>query len=160
MKKTFLTLAIMCLLSASALAQSGERRGWGYAFGGIGGASGGEGTFAHLGGGGEAMLYKNFGLGAELGYLAPISGNFGDGLGMLSVNPAGHFNRSGKVSPFVTGGFSLAILDGGAAGGGNVGGGVQYWVNKNAAVRFEYRAHIFSSDSPYLHTFRVGVSFR
>jgi hypothetical protein len=159
MKKLIVSLFLFVLLPSVALAQSNDKRGWGYLFGGVGGASNGEGAFAHVGGGGEGLLYKGFGMGAEVGYVAPISENFGDGVGLLSVNPAYHFNRSQKAQPFVTGGFSLAFRNG-ASGGGNVGGGVQYWFKEKAALRVEFRTHVFSSDSPYFHSFRVGLSFR
>ena len=160
MKRWLCSAFVLVLVPALSWAQSDSKRAWGYVFGGLGGASDGEGAFAHIGGGGEGLLYKGFGLGGEIGYFAPISENFGDGIGILSVNPSGHFNRSEKLSPFVTGGFSLAFRDGAAAGGGNIGGGVQYWLKENVGLRFEFRTHIFSSDSPFLHSFRVGVSFR
>jgi hypothetical protein len=160
MKKIMTGLFLFAFLPSVALAQSGDKRAWGYVFGGVGGASDGEGAFAHVGGGGEGLIHKGFGLGAELGYFAPISENFGDGVGILSVNPAYHFNRSQKAQPFVTGGFSLAFRGGGASGGGNVGGGVQYWFKEKAALRVEYRTHVFSSDRPFTHSLRVGISFR
>jgi hypothetical protein len=126
-------------------------------FGGIGGVSRGEGAFFHVGGGGEALVVGGLGVGAELGYFAPTS-QPGDGLGILSVNPSYHFKNSSRAVPFVTGGFSLAFR-GGSSGGGNFGGGVQYWFSDRAALRVEFRDHIFSSDSPHFYSVRVGLSF-
>jgi hypothetical protein len=83
----------------------------------------------------------------------------GDGLGLASVNLSYHFNNSRKLAPFVTGGGSLAFR-GGAAGGGNIGGGVHYWMRDNLGLRLEVRDFIFSSDSPNTVVFRVGLSFR
>jgi hypothetical protein len=163
MKKLIFSLFILICLSSVSFAQAGDKRAWGYVFGGVGGASDGEGAFAHVGGGGEGLLHKGFGIGGELGYFAPVSGTFGNGVGILSVNPAYHFTNasaSKKVVPFVTGGFSLAFRSSAASGGGNVGGGVQYWFKEKAALRVEFRSHVFSSDRPYLHSLRVGISFR
>ena len=162
---TKLTIAIIAivLIPASALAQTGETpRGWGYGFGGIGGMSGGFGsTMAHVGAGGEGLFYKGLGAGAEIGYLAPTR-SFGDGIGLASVNVAYHFVGTGskqKVVPFVTGGGSIAFRQS-AAGGANFGGGVQYWMKDRVALRFEFRDHIFSSDSPHFYAFRAGIAFR
>jgi hypothetical protein len=160
MKRVIFSLFILTILSTASFAQSSDRRAWGYAFGGIGGASNGEGAFVHVGGGGEGLLHKGFALGGELGYFAPAGDSIDNGLGILSVNPAYHFNRSQKAQPFVTGGFSLAFRDSRASGGGNFGGGVQYWFKERVALRVEYRTHVFSSDRPFLHGVRVGISFR
>ena len=47
----------------------------------------------------------------------------------------------------------MVFADGGAAGGGNFGGGIQYWPKDRIGLRFEVRDHIFSSDSPHIFTF-------
>jgi hypothetical protein len=163
MKTLIITLFLLVLLPSMSFAQTQDRRAWGYVFGGLGGASDGEGAFVHVGGGGEGLLHKGFGMGAELGYFAPASDTIGNGVGILSVNPSYHFRNasaSKKVVPFVTGGFSLAFRSSAASGGGNFGGGVQYWFKEKAALRVEYRTHVFSSDRPFLHSLRVGISFR
>jgi hypothetical protein len=158
MRKIIIATLFLFLLSSLALAQSpNDRKGWGYVFGGVGGVSGGGTAFVHVGGGGERLVYKGFGVGAEVGYFAPARG-LDEGIGILSVNPAYHFKNSSRVVPFVTGGFSLGFREG-AAGGGNVGGGVQYWFSDRAALRVEFRDHIFSSDSPHFFSFRAGISF-
>jgi hypothetical protein len=54
----------------------------------------------------------------------------------------------------------LSALLCGAAGGGNVGGGAQDWFTERAALRLEFRSHVFSSDTPHLFGFRVGIAFR
>jgi hypothetical protein len=163
MKKLIISMFLLVFLPSVNFAQNKEHRAWGYVFGGIGGASDGEGAFVHVGGGGEGLLHKGFGMGAELGYFAPASDTIGNGVGILSVNPSYHFRNasaSKKVVPFVTGGFSLAFRGGGASGGGNFGGGVQYWFKEKVALRVEYRTHVFSSDRPFLHGIRAGISFR
>lgn len=157
-------VAIMMFLIAAhtvAFAQSsGERRGWGYAVGGVGGTSG-DGSVAmfQIAGGGEGLVYKGLGLGAEVGYLAPFRAA-GDGFGIVSPNLSYHFsNGSSKLVPFVTGGYSLAFR-GDTSSGGNIGGSIQYWMKEHVGLRFEFRDHIFSSDSPHFYQFRVGLSFR
>lgn len=164
MRRSFYGLMFIILLPVLALAQSqsNSRRGWGYFVAGAGATAGNgtsDGTF-QIAGGGEGLLYKGFGMGAEVGYLAPFQGA-GDGFGILSVNPSYHFrgSGSGRLVPFVTGGFSLGFRNG-AAGGGNFGGGVQYWMKDHVGLRLEFRDHIFSSDTPHFYQFRVGLSFR
>jgi hypothetical protein len=158
-----ISLFLMVFLPCASFAQSKDWRAWGYVFGGIGGSSDGGGAFVHVGGGGEGLLYKGFGMGAELGYFAPASDVSGNGLGILSVNPVYHFRNasaSNKVVPFVTGGVSLGFRDGASSVGGNFGGGVQYWFKEKVGLRVEYRTHVFSSDRPFLHGIRAGISFR
>lgn len=160
MRKMILGAMFLMMVQGMALAQgSNERRGWGYVFGGAGASSGDFSTgFFQFGGGGEGLAYKGLGLGAEIGYLAPFSSG-GDGLGLFSGDASYHFSRTSKLVPFVTGGYS-AIFRSGASHGGNFGGGVHYWMKDHVGLRFEVRDHVFSSDSPHLFQFRVGLSFR
>lgn len=160
MRKIFAAIAIMAFISAAAFAQSApDRKAWGYVFGGAGGNSGGNATASfQVGAGGEALVYKGLGLGAEIGYLAPFKSG-SDGFGIFSVNPSYHFKTSNsKLVPFVTGGYSLAFRSG-SSSGGNFGGGVQYWMKDHLGLRVEFRDHVFSSDSPHFYQFRVGLSF-
>src|SRR5215813_10835002 len=160
MQRLFAIAIFLTLLQAATFAQStSDRKGWGYAFGGAG-ASGPDisRSYFQFGGGGEALVNKGMGVGAEISYLAPF-GSGGDGIGLFSGNTSYHFSRSSKLVPFVTGGYSAAFRSG-ASHGGNFGGGVHYWMNEHLGLRFEVRDHIFSSDSPHLFQFRVGLSFR
>ncbi|HEY7910687.1 MAG TPA: outer membrane beta-barrel protein [Blastocatellia bacterium] len=160
MKKVAFLFILLAMTAVSARAQAGDdRKGWGYVVGGAGGATGFiDSALINVGGGGELTFFRGLGLGGEVGYYARTD-RIGDGFGIADLNLLYSFNRSGKVSPFVTGGGSVAFR-GSAAGGGNIGGGVQYWINDRAAIRFEFRDHIFSSDSPHAYVFRVGVSLR
>ena len=160
MKKVLIAVFALALIPASVFAQEGKMpRGWGYVFGAVGSSSGGFGhTTVHVGGGGEGLFYKGLGAGAEVGYLG--RDGFGSGFGVASVNVAYHFARPGqKVVPFVTGGATVAFTTG-ATTGGNLGGGVQYWMKDRVALRFEFRDHIISSDSAHFYGFRVGLAFR
>ncbi|MFL6276816.1 MAG: outer membrane beta-barrel protein [Blastocatellia bacterium] len=161
MRKLFVIILLMSAIPVTAFGQSqSERRGWGYAFAGVGGTTGTDsGALFTVGGGGERLLYRGFGIGGEIGYLS-LSRRGSEGVGVGSVDLAYHFNHSGKVAPFVTGGASAAFRSDVAAGGGNFGGGVQYWPKDHVGLRFEVRDHVFSSDAPHLFTFRVGVTFR
>ncbi|HEX8185745.1 MAG TPA: hypothetical protein VF747_13360 [Blastocatellia bacterium] len=155
-------MAVMLLIMAQGLAFSqspGERKGWGYLFGGVGGRDGGNSNvLVNVGGGGEGIISNGFGVGGEVGYLTDTR-SAGNGLGLASANLSYHFNRSHKLVPFVTGGGSLAFR-GDAAGGANIGGGLHYWMSDHLGLRLEVRDFIFSSDSPNTVIFRVGLSFR
>jgi hypothetical protein len=158
MKKIIFTLILFAFLQSVTLAQSSDKRAWGYVFGGVGGQSESNAASLHVGGGGEGLLYKGFGIGGEIGYFAPFE-RAGDGFGLGSVNVGYHFNPSQKVVPFVTGGYSVAFRTR-SSSGGNFGGGVNYWMKDKVGLRFEFRDHIFSSDSPHTYSFRVGLNFR
>jgi outer membrane protein with beta-barrel domain len=159
MRRAFVLILVLFAAPCLALGQSSRSsRGQGYLFAAPGGASGGGGATLHFGGGGEALVYEGLGVGAELGYLAPVPA-LDNGIGILSTNVSYHFARANAVEPFITGGYSLAFRSG-FSSGGNFGGGVNYWFAERAALRLEFRDHIFSSDSPHLYQFRVGLSFR
>jgi hypothetical protein len=162
LRMTVMVMILLSLVPAAALAQNaGDRRAWGYVFGGAGGNSGGSSTPSfQVGAGGEGLVYKGLGLGAEIGYLAPFRSG-GDGIGIFSPDVSYHFKSSkSKLVPFVTGGYSLAFRSGVNSSGGNFGGGVQYWMKDHLGLRLESRDHVFSSDSPHFYQFRVGLSFR
>ena len=153
----FMVIPVL-LIALTAAGYAQERRVWGYGFAGAGGNS--QGTSLHVGGGGEFLIAGGFGFGAEAAHFGSTS-RFGDNsVGMLSANVGYHFggrDLSRKLVPFITGGLSVANARG---GGGNFGFGVHYWMHKRVGLRVEFREHIFSSDSPYLHSFRIGISFR
>ena len=144
MRRIILGMIFLIMANGAALAQTSgsDRKAWGYFVGGVGATSGNGSSTAtfQVAGGGEGLVYEGLGLGAEVGYLAPFRGP-GDGFGILSVNPSYHFRN-------------------GSSGGGNFGGGVQYWMKDHVALRVEVRDHIFSSDTPHFFQFRVGLSFR
>ena len=155
-----MAITLVGIIQAAAFAQSSsDKKAWGYVFGGVGGNSGGDNRVSfQVGGGGEALVYKGLGLGAEVGYLAPFRAG-GDGFGIFSADGSYHFKSShSKLVPFVTGGYSLAFRNS-TSSGGNYGGGVQYWMKDHLGLRLEFRDHVFSSDSPHFYQFRVGLSF-
>ncbi|MBK9314132.1 MAG: hypothetical protein IPM55_07795 [Acidobacteria bacterium] len=164
-RKTLSVIVMMMILSIGVNAQSGnDSKGHGYLFVAPGAATNGGGSSAslHIGGGGEGLVYKGLGVGGEIGWLGPTRA-LNDGFGVLSANGSYHFRNataSGKVVPFVTGGWSLAFRSG-SAHGGNFGGGINYWFKERIGLRLEVRDHVFNNfTSTHFLGFRVGLAFR
>src|SRR5215510_16403331 len=157
MKKAMIASSLMLLMFKTGFAQETKDGGQGYVFFAPGMETPGGSGIAHFGVGGE-VLFKGIGLGPEIGYLTPIR-SFGNGIGVFSPNVSYHF-INGKVSPFLTGGYSLFFRSG-HANGFNFGGGVNYWVSNRAALRFEFRDNVIPKyrDHHFLG-FRAGLSFR
>jgi len=167
MRRLCLVLLVIAIVPAFALAQEAKRehKGQGYVFvapGGTAGCGGSTVALLHFGGGGEALLYKGLGVGAELGFLAPMQ-YLGDGIGILSVNGSYHFlnaSATRKMIPFVTGGYSLAFRSG-AANGVNLGGGINYWLGERLGLRVEFRTHSTAGNfSCQMWQARFGLAFR
>ena len=158
MKNILLAAGFLFLGSISGFAQSSdEPKGQGYAFFAPGVATNGGPALMHVGGGGEALI-KRVGVGGEIGYLTPWR-SMSSGLGVGSVN--GSFNlKPGKVSPFVTGGYTLFFRSG-TANGYNFGGGVHYRLSDRTALRFEVRDNVLPDfKDQHFVGFRIGVTFR
>jgi hypothetical protein len=168
MRRLTVALWVLALSPALAFAQNAEsRRDQYYLFVAPGGNNftfGSTTGTLHFGVGGEGFLYKGLGIGAEVGYVAPIK-SFKSGDGLLSVDGSYHFISSGKtkkVVPFITGGYSL-LFRSGAANGVNFGGGVNWWMRDRLGLRLEARDHIFpvsGGTTPQAWEFRIGFSFR
>lgn len=159
-RKVTLALTLLFLAPALTMAQSNEtRRGWGYGFFGVGGATAGNSTIYTAGGGGEVLLYKGLGIGAEGGAIGNAGGS---GAGTFSVNGGYHFQNSSspkKLVPFVTAGYTfLAPSD--ETNLFNFGGGVNYWAGERVGLRVEFRDHVFPNGNEHLFNVRVGITFR
>lgn len=163
-RSTIAAVLMVLFVPSIAFAQvQNERRGWGYGYAAFGGvAPNGSTVTLSLGGGGERLIYKDLGAGAELASITPL-GRFDEGFGLFSTNASYHFggrDSTRKTIPFVSGGYSLLFRDG-TKSGLNVGGGIQYWPTRRVALRFEFRDHVFSDYGSYhLYGVRVGVMFR
>lgn len=163
MRKGLLAVGLILLWSFPSQAQeqgSKPRNGHGYVFGAVAG-HGRHVVMLHFGGGGEAQLYKGLGLGGEIGYLSHYRA-MGSGVGLASLNALYDFGRERKVtlSPFVTGGYSLAfrccVLN-----AVNFGGGINYWVSDRTALRIEFRDHVtVGSRTAHVYSFRIGLNLR
>jgi len=157
------TLILSLFTSATLVAADANDSSYGYIFAAPGGIKGESLMTMHLGGGGEAYVYKGFAVGAELGYLAPIR-YLGDGIGILSANGSHHFRnltRSGRFVPFLSLGYSLGFRSG-TVSGVNFGAGTNYWITDRQGLRLEFRDHAlhFGRVFEHLYGFRIGWTFR
>ena len=174
MRKLIAATAFLLLVPALALAQkTGPQHTWqGYAFLGAGtgvrycGATGC--TIWHGGFGGEAFLYKGFGVGIEAGYAHWGSYDYNDAF-IVSGDFSYHFRRRaarGQVDPFVVIGPSAYFPTsyGRGAAVGHLGGGVNIWLARRAALRLDIRDYVnpFNNGWPGTHavSFRLCVTFR
>jgi len=164
--KATLPVILALLLPFALAAQNHKSAGHGYVFAAPGGASSGgftQSTF-HLGGGGEAPVWGNLALGAEIGWLAPAS-QLDGGFGVFSINPSYRFrtgSENSRAIPFVTGGYSLFFRRE-TANAFNLGGGVDYWFRDKLRMRVEVRDHIRNPrfNRPiHFWQVRVGLTFR
>jgi hypothetical protein len=113
----------------------------------------------HAGFGVEGFANRRVAIGGELGYLTPWRG-MGDGIGLFSLNGSYNFLRERRMSPFVTGGYSLAFRSG-HLNMVNLGGGVNMWLGRGIGIRLEARDHLAPeyADTHCL-SFRIGFLFR
>lgn len=162
MSKLISAILLAAILPYAVAAQSKEHRGQGYVFVAPTTTSEG-GSGVHFGVGGEGLVYKGLGLGGEIGYLGAAR-ELSQGAGILSPNVSYNFLRergAGKVSPFVTGGYSLVFTGGGSLNALNMGGGIHWWFKKHIGLRFEVRDHVPLIESPiHIVGFRIGLAFR
>jgi len=156
---------VFLIFSVSALAQEpNSSRGQGYFLFSTGGGNVGAAPDIHMAAGGEAFVYRGFGVGVEVGPVSPLKtspdGFFEDVVGLGSANLSYHFLPSTidrKFEPFVTAGYSL-FFRAGTFSGYNVGGGTNVWLGKNTALRLAGRVH--STPNYHFAGFEVGVTFR
>jgi hypothetical protein len=112
--------------------------------------------------GGEAVLGKGVGVGAEIGALGTRQ-DFSDSvMGAFSPNGYYHFvhRKNLKADPFVTGGYTL-LFRYGHANLFNVGGGLNYWLRRSLGLRMELRDQVQTGDGAAIHWwgFRFGLVF-
>ena len=166
-KAIFTTLLFLCTSVAASAQPSGN---YGYAFGGLVVAPRSaftrwDGTFVHVGGGGEGRLTSKFGLGGELGILKPVTNQYAVTTGLASVTPAYHFisrDSDSRSDPFVDGGLSI-LFGRGSGVAVHYGGGLNYWVLRRVGLRLEFRHHLWSPEAGeaiHLIGFRIGLTFR
>ena len=161
MRKLVFVSLLAVLMPFVAAAQSKERHGQGYVFVAPGTTSEGGATL-QVGVGGEGLVYKGLGLGAEIGYLGAVRG-LGEGVGVLSPNVSYNFlnaSKSGRFAPFVTGGYSMFFRSG-ALNAVNFGGGMHWWFKDHLGLRLELRDHVLREySSVHIVGFRIGLAFR
>lgn len=123
----------------------------------------GHSAFAmDMGGGGRFISQSGLGAGAEVGVVGPKERFTDNVFGLFSVNGYYDFNPSGKVVPFVTGGYSRSFGHSSQANWGNFGGGVNYWFAQKAGLLLEFRDHLHRTGNVTLQlwTARFGIAFR
>jgi hypothetical protein len=151
------TLILMTVLSLEINAQPSNV----YVFFAPGGLTGYGRTdmTLHAGLGGEAIVGKGVGVGAELGAVGPRQ-YLADAVGLFSPNGYYHFvhGKNVKVDPFVTGGYTL-LFRAGHVNLFNFGAGVNYWFHRRIGTRFEFRDHVYHNYAT-LHYwgFRFGLA--
>lgn len=162
MRRLLLGICALALFPGTGFANTpNKHRSHGYLVFAPGAFSPGGAAAVHLGGGGEGLVYKGLGVGAEIGYILPWDERAG--LGLFSANGSYHLTGHGspeKLVPFATAGYSL-LFRGGSANLFNFGGGFHYWFGKGTGLRVEFRDHVWPNHrTVHLWEFRVGVAFR
>ena len=172
MKKTIAIAFALLLAPALALAQKTDNasHGEGYFFAGL--SMAGPSSVVsinpdgkNLGFGGDVFIFKGVGAEAEAGY---ATGNNHAAVGPGTLDLSYHFisrSRQSKFEPFASGGYSIYYGHRGTSGGYNLGGGINYWVIKHMALRFEIRDYTHIGNMQFLGAgqfaaFRAGVTFR
>jgi len=157
MKRTFLLLAFAC----TAFAQSA-----GYVFVAPvvvpkSAFTRWNGTFAHVGIGGEAAIGKHASAGAEAGLMVPATNVYAKNTATGTVGASYHPRGSAtKVAPFISAGGGLLAANG-VGGIVYFGGGVNYWLRDHLGLRAEYRHYYYPLESGiHFAGFRLGVTFR
>jgi len=154
----FITALLIATLAASAAYSQQTYNSQGYVLYGIGRVPGG-GTVLQIGGGGDGFVYKGLAAGGELGYTYLPEG-IAYGVGVLSLNGSYYLNRrtTARLSPFVSGGYSLAFRSG-HENLYNFGGGATWWMARHVGIRLEFRDYVWPGPE-HSPQFRVGISFR
>jgi hypothetical protein len=157
-------LARVCALIAATTVIAMAQNSNGYVFFAPGGISCcGQTTMTlHLGAGGEAVLAKGVGFGAEIGALGTRKYYSDSVFGVLSPNGYYHFlhDKDSRLDPFVTGGYSLFFRSG-HGNFANFGGGINCWFNKRLGARLELRDHINTTNTiGHFWGVRFGLAFR
>ncbi len=85
--------------------------------------------------------------------------------GFVSLNASFHLLRhaaTGKVDPFITGGYTKTYNGFSGANGTNFGFGLNYWLRRRFGVRAEFQDMVFTSGVPTTNfwTIRGGIVFR
>jgi hypothetical protein len=126
----------------------------------------GHGSFLalHAAGGGEVLARGRFGAAGEFGVMAGANAD----LFITSVNGVLHIGPSlatpvrDRISPFITGGYTLLGSGGVGSNAWNIAAGADVWLKPRVGLRFEVRDHIRPDTRRNVHywAFRAGVVFR
>ena len=106
------SILILTLCSAAAWGQADKKySGHGYVFfsPGLVHSSGHSAGLFHVGGGGDALLYKGLGAGAEVGYLSSWRYST-NGIGLLSLNGS-YYARAERSAKVTEASFTFVAID-------------------------------------------------
>jgi hypothetical protein len=144
-------------------ALAGAQRSSGYVFIAPGGVTccGITSMMLQGGIGGEKIIGKGIGIGAEIAAQG-LAHEFTDSVvGVFSANGYYHFRHGDiKADPFATGGYTM-LFRSGHANLANAGGGFTYWFHHRLGPRVEVRDE-FNTTGTIVHFWgaRFGVAFR
>jgi hypothetical protein len=82
--------------------------------------------------GGDVLVYKGLGFGAEAEYAKSGNSDVGEGSFDACYHFLGKTDRR-KIEPFASGGYSVYFGQRSTENGFNIGGGVNYWMVKHVA---------------------------
>ena len=152
------TFALLSVLGAACtLPLPAQTHGYGFLGGTFAGTP--EGAFRY-GIGGEGRVAPRVTLGGEIGGINKK--NFGGVVlsGMATFHPSVS-SRGNRWDPFLGGGLTFAPDGDGPGMFLNIGGGVNYWWQRNFGFRFEIRGYPkLIADTSGFAEFRFGVAFR
>jgi len=176
MKSAILGLLILALVPCVGRAQSSDYFKWhGYGYFAPGGrvtSGSGSRVTLQIGVGGERFFNRHLGVGADVGFAGDMAPEekFFSGWGTFSSNFVARFparDNKKKAEPFVTAGYTRVMPVGYHDYNGiNFGGGLNWWVGKCVALRFEVRDHIYPLFYRYrgalshIVGLRIGLTFR
>jgi hypothetical protein len=115
-----------------------------------------------MGAGGDVILGKGAGIGAELSAIGPRQDFASSVLGAFSPNLSYHFihDPSRKVDPYITGGYTLLFRTE-HLNLVNFGLGTNYWLAHRLGLHLEFRDQIYTQNgSMHLWGVRVGIAVR
>jgi|HubBroStandDraft_6_1064221.scaffolds.fasta_scaffold13402_4 hypothetical protein len=154
-------LSIAAMVGQSVAANGYVNVGGGWTTGGLFFPSPNSGAaFTEGAAGGEVVIAQTVGLGGELGIVKRHSS-----FGFVSLDASFHLLRhaaTGKVDPFITGGYTKTYNGFSGANGANFGAGLNYWLRHRFGVRAEFRDMVFTAGVPTTNfwTIRGGIVFR
>lgn len=149
----------LLVFRAAAMAQSSA----GYVFFAPGAVTseGNSSATYQIGGGGDIILGKGIGVGAEIGALVPKN-ELSAVVGVFSPGVSYHFihDKRRKFDPYVAGGYTL-IFRSGSENLFHFGVGTNYWFARHVGLRAEFRDQVYTHyENIHFWGVRIGVAFR
>ncbi len=99
-------------------------------------------TPLRVGGMVEQVWSNGLGFAMDASYLTTFEEGLGNGIAIIAPAILYEFHTEGAVKPYVRGGPSFLVGQGGAAFLAHFGGGINYWIKENFGLKVEGR-HTF-----------------